>query len=179
MIYPKDFKDKFNKNKIHRYFLDRIKLADHIMSGCRLILGGDCGTGKTWTALAGCYFAETRKNVAPLFITHKEMYESLKGDYGRVNDEQKDLLSTAGCMVIDDFSAPIYHGDKIKSREERILFQDILDKRLTDSDRVTIITTNIDKDKLYESWGGRVSDRLREYFLYLEYKNMQNLRSRK
>lgn len=119
-----------------------------------LLMCGSKGTGKTYCAMGICELY-TRKQTDVIFLTHRTMIdkwlESKKDDYfGNFMNR----LNECNLLIIDDF------GLKNPSPAFLEYFMGLMDLRLQWKNRGTVITTNLDDDKLSNYCGEALSDRI-------------------
>ncbi len=119
-----------------------------------LLMEGDPGTGKTYSAMAVCE-KFTRTNISCIFTTQKQMFNNWLATFkdGNVSN-YIDRVLTCNLLVIDDF------GTKDNSSGFMDFFMEVINSRMQWTDRGTIITTNLTIKKLSEFCGQALSDRL-------------------
>ena len=118
-----------------------------------ILMQGDKGTGKTYSSLALCEFV-TRRESSVIFMTQKEMIEKwLKYSIGE-NPNFTKRLKECSLLVIDDF------GTNQPSDKFMGFFMDLINSRMQWDNRGTVITTNLDENKLGQFCGDALSDRL-------------------
>lgn len=119
-----------------------------------LLMRGTTGSGKSYAAMAMCELF-TRTNSDAIYLTQKQMsakwLETFRQD--RI-DYFTPRVTSCNLLVIDDF------GLKDPSPSFLEFFMDLIDTRLQWSNRGTVITTNLDSDKLSEYCGEALTDRI-------------------
>lgn len=119
-----------------------------------ILMRGDKGTGKTFSAMAMCEFF-TRTSLSAKFMTQKQMLnkwmESLKDK--ELNTFQEKVKNVE-LLVIDDF------GTSEGSPGFMSYFMDLINSRNQWSNRGTVITTNLDETQMADFCGEALSDRI-------------------
>jgi hypothetical protein len=119
-----------------------------------IIMRGKPGQGKTYCALGVCeYF--TRTSVSANVTTQKQLLEKwLENNTTQKYSNYFRKLKEINLLVIDDFGtsdiSPGFMG----------FIMDLINTRMQWNDRGTIITTNLDKNKLSDFCGDALMDRL-------------------
>lgn len=125
-----------------------------------IVMQGSKGTGKTYAAMAICELF-TRARESAMFITQRQLMsswlETFK-DVGCTNFIER--LKNKELLVIDDF------GTSEISDKFMAFFFDLIDHRMKWSSKGTIITTNLDDEKLSDFCGEALTSRLNtgQYF---------------
>ncbi len=120
------------------------------------LMQGDTGTGKTYAAMGVCELF-TRTNTSCIFATHKQMLDSWLETFkpaDRFNNYVEKVM-TANLLVVDDF------GTGEISPSFLSFFMDLINTRMQWSNRGTIITSNLERQKFGDACGDALSDRLR------------------
>jgi len=117
-----------------------------------ILMRGDPGTGKTYAAMGVCEFY-TRKSELCIFTTQRKMSSDwhLSASDG-LNNYIRSITNTP-LLVVDDFGT----GEPTVKFLE--FFMDLINTRMQWDNRGTIITTNLDKQKLNKFCGQALSDR--------------------
>lgn len=112
-----------------------------------ILMQGNSGTGKTYAALGMCEMF-TRKDSACIFTTQTKIEEKWQ--------DKLTMSQLLNCklLVIDDF------GVAEMSKEFLKYFMDLMNTRLQWSDKGTVITTNLSKQKLVDYCGEALADRI-------------------
>ncbi len=120
-----------------------------------LVMYGDTGTGKTYSAMATCELF-IRKDPSCIFLTQKQLLSkwleeiSLKEVNGLINK-----VNHVKLLVVDDFGtgevSPGFMG----------FFMDLINTRLQWTNRGTIISTNLKMPELSKVCGQALSDRIK------------------
>lgn len=114
-----------------------------------ILMQGQKGLGKTFAALATCELF-TRKNSSCIFITHKQLLSVwLQKDINFTNK-----IEGVSLVVIDDFGT----GEPTPGFLN--YFMDLINTRIQWRSRGTIITTNLEDDKLSIFCGEALLDRI-------------------
>ncbi len=119
---------------------------------------GKPGTGKTYSALGMCELF-TRTDKSAIFIKQEKLANQW------VNNKDVDFINkfkSVTLLVIDDFGTGII-PDKFMT-----FFLDLIDSRMQWKRKGTVITTNLQEDKLSVLCGDALTDRLRtaQYFIF-------------
>jgi DNA replication protein DnaC len=119
-----------------------------------ILMQGDPGTGKTFSAMAACELF-TRKSDSCLFFTQKQMRDKwLIVERGDESSNFNFSVETVNLLVVDDFGTadvtPPFMG----------FFMDLINSRMQWTDRGTIITTNLDDDKFFNYCGQALTSRI-------------------
>lgn len=122
--------------------------------GSVILMQGDKGLGKTYSAMAICELY-TRTRSSAMFMTQKQMLdrwmETFKADkYDSFIDKVKGIE----VLVVDDF------GTGELSKGFLTFFMDLINTRTQWTNRGTVITTNLDDKKIAVYCGGPLADRL-------------------
>lgn len=123
---------------------------------------GPVGSGKTFL---GCLILNEviLQHVMPVrflkitrhfFNEIRSTYNSESAMYGKGEDIFQEIINTP-VLLIDDF------GVQADSAWEQRMLYDLIDARY-ESEKITLITTNLNKDELKPLFGGRVYSRLKE-----------------
>ena len=114
-----------------------------------ILMQGSKGVGKTYCAMATCEYY-TRAHTSCVFNTHRQLLSRwMAKDTNFIDKVEKNSL-----VVIDDF------GTGEPTPGFLSYFMDLVNIRMQWSDRGTIITTNLDDDKLALYCGEALVDRL-------------------
>ena len=123
-----------------------------------IVMQGDKGLGKTYASLATCELF-TRYNSSCIFITHKQLlFRWIDKENNYLHKIENNTL-----VVIDDF------GSSEPSQGFLSYFMDVINTRMQWNDRGTIITTNLEDDKLSNFCGEALMDRLNTG-IYFEFR---------
>lgn len=111
---------------------------------------GEPGTGKTYAALGVCeYFC--RSDSSCWFTSGKKMIEDwIKSKDGTYNEKMREIK----LLVIDDFATGELNSSFLA------FFMDLISHRMQWSKKGTIITTNLESQKILEICGKALVDRL-------------------
>jgi len=156
-LVPKRYRGKTLEN-----FTGSIGQArDAILADSGVFITGSCGTGKTHLAV-GLLFEwldhkPQEKNNPPIFLPAVEFFAELKSAMDQKIPEVQilDKYSYPPLLVIDDIGA-----EKI-SDWSRQIFYTLIDRRYRNM-KQTIITSNLDLQKLSELIDDRISSRIVE-----------------
>ncbi len=124
----------------------------------RLLLMGNCGTGKTMLA-AGIIGEMTAKGgCSPVYITASRLMRSIRDTWGNKHSEQQmmDKFIAADVLVIDELGAGRCTED------DKLMLSEILCDRYS-ADMPTLLISNLDGQQLKEKvLDERAVDRMRE-----------------
>jgi len=119
-----------------------------------IIMQGDKGTGKTFSALGICEFY-TRKSTSVIFMTQKQMLNKwLETFKDKELNEFEYKVRNVELLVIDDF------GIGEISSGFMSFFMDLINFRTRWDSKGTVITTNLDEKLLSDYCGEALTDRL-------------------
>jgi hypothetical protein len=119
-----------------------------------LVMQGDFGTGKTFAALGACEMF-TRKSTSAIFLTQKELVKKwLETFNSKELNTFIQKITTTTLLVVDDF------GTGEMTPAFLSFFMDLINSRMQWTNRGTIITTNLNDDKIGEFCGDAFVDRL-------------------
>lgn len=119
-----------------------------------VIMRGDKGTGKTFSALATCELF-TRKSSSCIFISQKNLTRRWHENFSLdVKDKFLLQISRASLLVIDDF------GTAEMTSSFLSFFMDIISDRMQWKEKGTILTTNLKDEDFIKYCGDSLSDRL-------------------
>ena len=123
-----------------------------------LLITGESGTGKTF--LANCIAgALLEKNVGVLYMPAYELFQLFsratfsKGEEGRSAEEEKDIVYSADCLIIDDLGTELTNSFVTTE-----LFACIEKRHL--ERRATVITTNLTPAAINDRYSERIASRL-------------------
>lgn len=119
-----------------------------------IVMEGEKGTGKSYSAMAICELF-TRTRTSAMFMTQRQMMtqwlETFKSD-GCTHFIEK--VTTKELLVIDDF------GTCEISPGFMAFFMDLVNTRMQWKNRGTVLTTNLNDEKLSDYCGDALMDRL-------------------
>jgi len=129
--------------------------SDINLSRNSLLLTGDMGVGKTGM-LASCVNDLLEQGRTILYTTALDIIETIQETYGRNHDglstqEVMKIYKEAPALAIDEFWLQQQSDNRQSNLQAIIRFR--YGNRLP-----TLFTTNLDKEGLYESWGGVTAD---------------------
>ena len=129
--------------------------SDNNITRNSLLLTGDMGMGKTGM-LASCVKDLLEQGRTILYTTALDIIESIQETYGRNHDglstqEVMKIYKEAPALAIDEFWLQQQSDNRQSNLQAIIRFR--YGNRLP-----TLYTTNLDKEGLYESWGGVTAD---------------------
>lgn len=136
-------------------------LLKFIQQPCKVIvMQGDSGVGKTYMALGACeYF--TRTNLSCIFSTQKKMQSDwLDAIKSKEFNNYIYKIKNCSLLVVDDFGTGEIPPGFMS------FFMDVMDTRLQWTNRGTIITTNLNSQKLGEFCGEALTDRLNTGYFF-------------
>lgn len=120
-----------------------------------ILMQGASGTGKTYASLGLCELF-TRTSTSCIFLTQSDMTEKWLETFNKTGHNNFDeRLINCELLVVDDFAA-MEPPEKFMG-----FFMKIIDKRLKWSNKGTVISTNLNDEKLSEYCGSHLMDRLR------------------
>jgi len=121
-----------------------------------ILLRGDPGTGKTYSAMAICELF-TRTSTSAVFTTQKQMSHNWLDTFRQSSNYNNyiDKLSNVSLLVVDDFGTAEMPSGFLS------FFMDLVNTRMQWSNRGTVITTNLDDKKFSLFCGEALSDRVR------------------
>lgn len=126
-------------------------LTKFIKKPCGIIvMEGPSGSGKTYASMAACE-AFTRFNVSCIFSTQEQMLKKWLEKHPNYEHQ----LEHANLLVVDDFGTGEISSGFMK------FFLGLINTRMKWTDRGTIITTNLNDEKLSEYCGEALTDRLK------------------
>ncbi len=143
----------------HKKYIDTCKTFIKDPHNRTLLITGDTGSGKTHLAIATLK-AFREKGIASLkFEKASMMFFKLRNTYGDgvKFETELDLIqdySNKCVLIIDDLGTEQITENSIK------FFQTLIDNRVSSVNRYTIITTNLDLEKIEGTYGSRVASRL-------------------
>jgi len=117
-----------------------------------IVMYGDPGTGKTYSAMATCQLF-TRKNPSAIFKTQRQLYEEWLDQSKAMNWSSS--LQNCNILVIDDF------GTTETTPTFMAFLMELINRRTQWTDKGTILTTNLNADMLAKYCGEALSDRLK------------------
>ena len=140
-------------------------------------MGGQCGSGKTHLCTAMCSHYINEGKSTRYFVWPKEI-KTLKAF---LNEEEYDQyierFTSAEVLYIDDFFKQ-KQGVEPSGSDVNIAFE-ILNTRLCDPDKITIISSELTFDKLMTIDGGtisRIKEMAGEYILNIFSDSLKNYR---
>lgn len=149
------------KHAVERY------VKEGLPNGKWLVLIGPVGTGKTHLAVA-TMIESIRYMLHPKFSTSSKMLMDYRTSYqDRTSAKVIDEFMDADMLVIDDLGKEMVGTDKDKSTLE--FMQMILNQRY-ETNRATVITTNLTKKQIADTYGEAIESRLAELGTYVTVK---------
>ncbi len=118
-----------------------------------ILMQGTPGTGKTYAAMAMCELF-TRKSRFCIFTTQKQMSNNWLNAIGDHQNNYINSLTLTPLLVIDDFGTGEVNPKFLE------FFMDLINTRMQWNNRGTVITTNLNAQKLASFCGDALSDRL-------------------
>ena len=119
-----------------------------------ILMRGDPGSGKTYSAMAICELF-TRKSTSAIFTTHRMMIENwLQTVNGDKLNNYIEKLYNISLLVIDDFST------SEATAKFMSFFMNLIDSRLQWTTKGTVITTNLDIKTFTDFCGRALTDRI-------------------
>lgn len=119
-----------------------------------ILMQGNPGTGKTYAAMGMCQFF-LRKDTSCHFCTQQQMLDKwLEIKVNGLISNYIEKIRTVKLLVIDDFGT----GD-ISPAFMKFFF-DLINTRLQWTERGTVITTNLDNEKMSDFCGEALIDRI-------------------
>jgi hypothetical protein len=135
---------------------DRVSFMLKFCSAPRgiLLMQGTQGAGKTYAALGMCELF-TRKNTSCIFGTQKQIFDRWSSSYREnCNSEYGRQMREVSFLVIDDF------GVGESTAPFMTFIMDLINTRMQWKSRGTIITTNIDDDRMLKLTSPAFVDRV-------------------
>lgn len=142
------------------------RLQANIADGVGLLLYGARGRMKTTLAVA-VLRENLRQGRGGYFVSMCSLIDTLRSKWDRDRAEADALdhrLRTTSLLILDDMGAEGVEKDWVLNK-----IQSIITDRYN-AMKSTIITTNLTKDELIDTYAGRIIDRLRETMIAVEFK---------
>ena len=149
------------------------RLDEHIAEGNGLILYGSRGRMKTTLAVA-VLRENLKRGRGGYFVPMCSLVDMLRSKWDRDATEAAAFdqrLRNTSLLVLDDMGAEGVEKDWVLNK-----IQSIITDRYN-AMKSTIITTNLTKDELTDTYAGRIIDRLKETTISIEFKGQSFRRS--
>lgn len=159
---------KFCEKYIDKYFnVDKSKNATDSVEGNyrrSIVFSGNTGVGKTY--LSNCIAKVLLdRYYSVIYLSAKELFETMVKVNIEKNEEQRYLLLAkevydCDMLIIDDLGSELFNHFTTSE------FFHIINRRIN-TEKSTIISTNLSLDKMRDTYSERVTSRIRKSFIYI------------
>ena len=159
---------KFCEKYIDKYFnVDKSKNATDSVEGNyrrSIVFSGNTGVGKTY--LSNCIAKVLLdRYYSVIYLSAKELFETMVKVNIEKNEEQRySLLAKevydCDMLIIDDLGSELFNHFTTSE------FFHIINRRIN-TEKSTIISTNLSLDKMRDTYSERVTSRIRKSFIYI------------